>query len=184
MEEYLEWLQIIVKTFYRKKRPPKISYDDLYSVALVALWNAWKKFDPKRNVKFTSYAFTRIRGAMLDYLREESGFRIRLGKSQRTKRSQEVSLNSGEQALIEKFAVKGEDFVQRDLIQKIIELCHGRERQFIEFKLAGYTDAESAKRMGESLANLYFIRKRLLSRLKERFGVAKESGGTDSEARF
>lgn len=43
---------------------------DLWSVGALGLLDAWKRFDPVRAVKFESFAEHRIRGAMIDELRE------------------------------------------------------------------------------------------------------------------
>jgi len=49
--------------------PPHISLDDLISSGMVGLLDAIKKFDPKKNINFKTYAEFRIRGAILDELR-------------------------------------------------------------------------------------------------------------------
>jgi RNA polymerase sigma factor for flagellar operon FliA len=51
-------------------RPSAVtSYDDLVSHAVVGLIDAVEKYDPSRDVKFESYAITRIRGSVLDALK-------------------------------------------------------------------------------------------------------------------
>ena len=47
-----------------------ISYDDLLSQAIVGLIEAIDRFDPSRGVKFNTFAYYRIRGAVMDLLRE------------------------------------------------------------------------------------------------------------------
>src|SRR5690625_886933 len=49
------------------------SYDknDLESLGLMGLFDALNKFDPKRNLKFDTYATIRIRGSIIDGLRKE-----------------------------------------------------------------------------------------------------------------
>ncbi len=49
--------------------PAHVARDDLTSAGLFALAQAARAFDPDRGVKFTSYASTRIRGAIMDELR-------------------------------------------------------------------------------------------------------------------
>ena len=49
--------------------PAHIDMDDLYSYGVFGLLDALRKFDPARGVKFETYAFTRIKGAILDGLR-------------------------------------------------------------------------------------------------------------------
>jgi len=49
--------------------PSHISVKDLMSAGVIGLMHAVRKFDPKKNVSFKTYAEFRIRGAMLDELR-------------------------------------------------------------------------------------------------------------------
>lgn len=52
--------------------PAHITQDDLEGHGLMGLLDAVNKFEPGRGVKFETYATTRIRGSILDGLRQES----------------------------------------------------------------------------------------------------------------
>ena len=43
-------------------KPGNIEYDDLVGFGVFGLMDAIEKFDPNKNVKFKTYAVTRIRG--------------------------------------------------------------------------------------------------------------------------
>ena len=49
--------------------PSHVEYDDLVGYGVFGLFDAINKFDPDKNVKFKTYAVTRIRGAIFDELR-------------------------------------------------------------------------------------------------------------------
>lgn len=49
--------------------PTYVDMDDLFSYGIFGLLDALERFDPERGVRFETYAFTRIKGAMLDGLR-------------------------------------------------------------------------------------------------------------------
>ncbi len=49
--------------------PPTLDVEDLISAGIVGLIEAARRFDPKRNIQFKTFAEFRIRGAMLDELR-------------------------------------------------------------------------------------------------------------------
>ncbi len=51
------------------KLPPSIEKDDLYGAGVLGLIDAAKRFDESRGIAFTTFAETRIRGAILDSLR-------------------------------------------------------------------------------------------------------------------
>ncbi len=45
--------------------------DDLLNVGIIGLLDAIERFDQNRNVKFITYAYFRIRGMILDFIREQ-----------------------------------------------------------------------------------------------------------------
>lgn len=51
--------------------PIRITPEDLEQEGYIALVRAVDQFDPRRKVKFESYAISMVRGAMLEYLRKE-----------------------------------------------------------------------------------------------------------------
>ncbi|MEA4883667.1 MAG: FliA/WhiG family RNA polymerase sigma factor [Clostridia bacterium] len=48
---------------------PGVDYDDLMGYGVLGLMDAVERYDLKRGVKFETYAMTRIRGAIIDHLR-------------------------------------------------------------------------------------------------------------------
>ena len=51
--------------------PRHVDRDDLYEAGMIGLLEAADRFDPSRQVRFSTYAVTRIRGAILDAMRAE-----------------------------------------------------------------------------------------------------------------
>ncbi|RWZ60468.1 FliA/WhiG family RNA polymerase sigma factor [Halobacillus fulvus] len=51
--------------------PKSVSKDDVRSLGMLGLYDALKKFDRKRDLKFDTYASFRIRGSIIDGLRKE-----------------------------------------------------------------------------------------------------------------
>lgn len=49
--------------------PPNVEFDDLLAYGVFGLIDAIDKFDIRRGIKFETYAYTRIKGAILDGLR-------------------------------------------------------------------------------------------------------------------
>ncbi len=50
--------------------PPTVEFDDLVSAGVVGFLGALDSFDPAHGTDFSVYALTRIRGAMVDFVRE------------------------------------------------------------------------------------------------------------------
>ena len=67
--EYLPLVRMIAKRIH-DRCPPSVSLDDLVSTGVVGLLEAINNFDPSLNVQLKTYAERRIRGAILDGMRE------------------------------------------------------------------------------------------------------------------
>lgn len=68
MEHYLRIVRYTAERIYAKL-PDKVELDDLISAGIFGLMDAIDAFDPERGVKFETYCTPRIRGAILDELR-------------------------------------------------------------------------------------------------------------------
>ena len=69
IERYLPLVRNVVDRI-KVNLPPHVVGDDLYSAGVTGLVAAVRKFDPAQSVTFASYATMRIRGAILDELRQ------------------------------------------------------------------------------------------------------------------
>ena len=71
-EIILEHVPLVKYHAYRivGQLPPSVEIDDLINAGVLGLMDAVAKFDPTRGVKFKAYAEIRIRGAMIDSLRQ------------------------------------------------------------------------------------------------------------------
>src|SRR5678816_1278745 len=67
--ENLPQVRLIARRIH-EKLPESVSLDDLVSTGVVGLITAVDNFDPSQNVKLKTYAEYKIRGAILDSLRE------------------------------------------------------------------------------------------------------------------
>ncbi|MDF2522170.1 MAG: polymerase sigma factor [Clostridia bacterium] len=66
---YLYLVKFVAGRLYSNYRN-HVEYDDLVSYGVFGLIDAIEKYDTDRGVKFDTYAQLRIRGAVIDYLRE------------------------------------------------------------------------------------------------------------------
>lgn len=67
--EHLPHVRYIARRIH-ERLPQHVPLDDLVHSGVIGLIDALNKFDPKKHVQFASYAKYRIRGAILDSLRE------------------------------------------------------------------------------------------------------------------
>lgn len=67
--EYVALVKQIVGRLY-STYGGHVEYDDLIGYGIVGLIDAVEKFDPKKQIKFETYATIRIRGAIVDQIRQ------------------------------------------------------------------------------------------------------------------
>ncbi|MCR6111095.1 FliA/WhiG family RNA polymerase sigma factor [Bacillus sp. A301a_S52] len=70
VEAYLHLVEFHVQRI-SANLPRSVQVEDLRSHGLIGLYDALEKFDPGRELKFDTYASFRIRGAIIDGLRQE-----------------------------------------------------------------------------------------------------------------
>jgi RNA polymerase sporulation-specific sigma factor len=70
----------------------KYEYEDLFQVGCIGLMSAAKKFDESRDVKFSTYAYTRIDGYICNFVRDDRWFLAKNGE-ERIKASAPFSLD-------------------------------------------------------------------------------------------
>lgn len=66
---YLPFVQAIAEHM-ATKIPPEVQLDELIAAGQDTLFRLFELFEPERGYRFTTYAMPRIKGGMLDYLRE------------------------------------------------------------------------------------------------------------------
>jgi RNA polymerase sigma factor FliA len=67
--EHLPQVRLVARKIH-ERLPDSVCFDDIVSAGVVGLINAIDNFDPHQNVKLRTYAEFRIRGAILDSLRQ------------------------------------------------------------------------------------------------------------------
>ena len=77
--EFLPMVRKIVHKVVVYMKPP-LSFEDLVSAGAVGLVKAARDFDPSRNTEFKTYAYTKVKGAVLDELRGSSLLPANLNK--------------------------------------------------------------------------------------------------------
>lgn len=67
--DHLPQVQFIARRIH-DRLPAQVPLEDLYHAGIIGLIEALERYDPAKNVQFGAYARFRIRGAILDSLRE------------------------------------------------------------------------------------------------------------------
>lgn len=123
---YLPLVRRVVQRLALRK-PPHIELDDLVSWGIVGLLDAVKKYDPRKEASFSTYAQFRIRGAILDHLRQLDWVprSVRQKASQVERAIQRLESANGRPASEEEVASElGLGIEQyRDLLSAVGEMC-------------------------------------------------------------
>ena len=153
--------------------PRHVDPEALESDAVLGLLLAARSFDPARGVAFTTYAAWRIRGAMLDGLRDRRGIGrdwtfpvIRsLSTPVRDANGREMTigdfLETGEQAV-------GDDLERRDQVDHLLKSLRDDERRLVrEFYFEGLTQKRISRRRGVSASRISQALKSARQRMAE-----------------
>lgn len=70
IKKFLPKIQYIVKSIKHENLPPIVEEEDLVQVGVLGLMNALDKYDQNKGIKLSTYAEIRIRGQIIDHLRE------------------------------------------------------------------------------------------------------------------
>ncbi|NLU09620.1 MAG: FliA/WhiG family RNA polymerase sigma factor [Tepidanaerobacter acetatoxydans] len=69
IEKYIPLIKHIVNRM-NVNLPPYLEYEDLISYGVFGLMQAIERYDTKKGIKFETYAYTRIKGSIIDELRK------------------------------------------------------------------------------------------------------------------
>jgi RNA polymerase sigma factor for flagellar operon FliA len=115
-------------------RPP-LSLEDLISAGVVGLLKAAKDFDSSRQAEFKTYAYIRIKGAVLDELRNSSPLPTNLNKQVKLalelsqKITEQTGSNPTDEELADKLGIS---------LKELYELFeHARAQQFVSLDSCG-----------------------------------------------
>jgi RNA polymerase sigma factor for flagellar operon FliA len=70
LESYLNVVRAVAQQIF-SRLPASVELEDLIHDGILGLLDATEKFDPSRGTRFSTYAETRVRGAILDGLRQK-----------------------------------------------------------------------------------------------------------------
>lgn len=70
VEQYMPLVRQVAEQL-AVRLPPTVDEDDLKGAGVFGLFKSIENFDPERNVKFETYCRLRVRGAMIDFLRQQ-----------------------------------------------------------------------------------------------------------------
>ncbi len=160
-EELILGYRSLVFWLARKLQVAPSRYQDLVQEGTIALINAVDHFDSKRNIRFITYAYYRIRGAMVNFL-------------QRVEAKAPLPVEEMDELAAEPFDPEAEDW--RLALMEGMEHLSARESEIIEALLVqGRRARELADEKGIDVSQIYRIQRRGLAKLRAWFGVGEST---------
>ena len=145
IEKYYDYVELVVAHLIRAMRLPPPMKEEFISAGLFGLIEAAGRYKPDRGQKFKTFAFLRIRGAVIDYIRTSCDL---TGYAYRRLRALEVAQQLREEQAERSVVGKTERPVASD------EGIDYLERMAVVFRLAGQTEEEEANAPEQEAHNL------------------------------
>ena len=156
IEKYQPLVFHVYAKLYRRESVENV---ELISEGTLGLIEAVDSFDPTLGVKFKTYAYHKIRGKMLDFLRRQRRF-FRV--------PEEVASLEFPFSTANFRASQPRDLELISLVQSLLPYRSPVEREIIELVyLEGLSQEETATRLACTPANVSIMRKRAIRRLSE-----------------
>lgn len=137
-----EHLDLALRAAKRMRKTTGHELEELYGEAVLALHHAARRFDPTREAQFATFAWIRMRGAMLDYLRRQSG-RRRMPRAVFDERRPEFARNTeAEMREREEQRTPEERVAQqfaRHHLRAAVDALPPREKVVVQLRLGGKT---------------------------------------------
>ncbi|KKE78392.1 FliA/WhiG family RNA polymerase sigma factor [Oceanobacillus caeni] len=152
--------------------PKSINKEDIKSLGFIGLYDALKKFEPNRDLKFDTYASIRIRGSIIDGLRKEDwlprSLRDKVKKVDQATQSLEQkyqrSPNPEEIAKYSGLTVEEvENTIKDSLFSNILSIEEKSKTDYVQETGIGYSIADDSSQSPESK----ILQKELEKELKE-----------------
>jgi RNA polymerase sigma factor for flagellar operon FliA len=135
VEQYYGYVDLVVSRLIRSMRLPPPMKEEFISAGLFGLIEAAGRFKPERGLEFKTFAFLRIKGAVIDYIRTSCDL---TGYAYRRLRALEVAQQLREGQLEGRMVSRRED--KQDFEEGVDYL----ERMAVVFRLAGQSEEEAA----------------------------------------
>ena len=142
VEAYLPYAEGAAKKFCSILRQNcKLSYDDVLQEARIALLNAYSKYSAEKNNSFKTYAYIKMRGAILDYSRKALNQPLYIAK-QRV-----IEINNYVAKLDSEGITKTDEELAKDLHRDVQSIKESRQLRLTN-KLLDFTSCESSNETG------------------------------------
>ena len=117
--EHLPQVRLIAAALHRRL-PNHVAFEDLVQAGTIGLMDALRRFDADKGTRFRSYAHIRIRGAMLDSLRENDWAPRRLRRDKRVLTDTEARLSHAQGSYPDQLEIAREMGISASRFHKLV----------------------------------------------------------------
>lgn len=161
-------IRVACSVLKRLPTSPMVTQDDLVSAGDWALLNCIDRFDPAQNVKFSTFAGNRVRGAMLDWIRGADWV------SRRGREAQREGVETPEMCSLDALTGWQDGGREEENMQQLAEemrrvmrhLNHLQRRVVNLLVIQGLSCEAVANRMGWTVAKVSSTRDEIISRAR------------------
>jgi len=193
----LENLQLVKKVaskIYYRIPKGEIEFDELVNIGVIGLMKAIEKYDEDK-AKFSTYAYIKIRGEILDYLRSldilPRGLREKIKKGEIVDENMDIPLSSSAIFLSIEKAINGTDDLKfidtlvskletpeeyaekselREKLLKVLNTLSEKEKQILQMIFFEEKDLkEISEKLNISVSRISQIKSQALSKLRKIF---------------
>jgi len=151
-DEILEQYEPMISAAIRQCRIYK-NHEHYRQTARIALWKAWEKYNHQKG-DFAPYAFTCIRGSILDELKKESRYEERYHPEQ--------------DDIIEFYLPTSNESDVSNILEKLLNNLTKEEQQFLtDYYIRGYSYKELSVMYHASVSTLQKRRMRILEKVRK-----------------
>lgn len=120
------------------------SIEEMVNQGVIAIIDSLERFDPEQNVKFSTYAFTKVRGSVIDYVRKQDWLprRVRRMGIQMNRIQDEMTVELGREPTREEMAERLQ-MTPQELDQQVYEVS-GETMYSYESLLGAPTQAHNS----------------------------------------
>ncbi len=156
---------------YFGNRLKLFDYEDLAGYGNIGLLKAAKRFDPERNVRFSTYAVPYIYAEIAKYVRDTNPGGIKLTRKQNEEGftvpcAYFQSPSQEEGPLIQELVGGEQDFTELH-VKEFLSMLSGKERGICEGKITGMTQRQIAETIGVGQSQVSRSIKTIAIKLRE-----------------
>jgi RNA polymerase sigma factor for flagellar operon FliA len=146
--DFMPFAEALAGRYFREKKPVGVDVEDLQACAYLGLCRAATRFDPARGLKFSTYAYHRVLGAIRDAARESRAARGYTKSGRGAKGAEFIEFHDSIQDPSQEPAPEISLRAQHAQLFTHLSALNARERLLVEAVMQGRSLADGGREIG------------------------------------